>query len=351
MSGDSAARPNTNLDESHQSSKSCFRPNVALMALLRDAPDDFAALVDRVSQQLDYPPAFVERDYWITEILRSIAKPIPDVDARIVFKGGTSLSKGWRLIQRMSEDVDVIVVFGDSATIGDRNRVLRHLIDRTSADTGLVPTGQTGRDGVHRARTFEYPQSYAHGALSGTRVLLELGTRGGPEPQRRLSLRSYVAEVAVDVFKIPPHEFDEFAPLEIDTLEPERTLLEKLAALHTLASQAAADPNALANLGTKMRHAYDIAMLLGHQETVTALRGLDLAGMLADIERRTIASDWEWTPRPAGGYSDSPAFQDAFIAHASVIRAYDQALALVVGGSKPSLREIVELVRSHGDLL
>ena len=72
-------------------------------------------------------------------------------------------------------------------------------------------------------------------------------------------------------------------PFEIDTLEPERTLLEKLAALHTLASQAASDSNALENLGTKMRHAYDIAMLLGHEETVTALRGLDLAGMLADI--------------------------------------------------------------------
>jgi hypothetical protein len=321
------------------------------MALLRNAPDDFVALVERVAQQLDYPVAFVERDYWITEILRSIAKPILDVDARVVFKGGTSLSKGWRLIQRMSEDVDVIVVFGASATGGDRNRVLRQLIDRTSADIGLAPTGQTGKDGVYRARTFEYPQAYAHGALTGTRVLLELGTRGGPEPHRRLSLRSYIAEAAVDVFQIPQHEVDEFASFEIDTLEPERTLLEKLAALHTLASQAAADPNALDNLGTKMRHAYDIAMLLGHQETVTALRGLDLAGMLADIERRTIASDWEWTPRPAGGYSDSPAFQDAFIAHASVIRAYDQALALVVGGSKPSLREIVELVRSHGDLL
>jgi hypothetical protein len=63
-------------------------------------------------------------------------------------------------------------------------------------------------------------------------------------------------------------------------------------------------------------------MLLGHKETVTALRGLDLAGMLADIERRTIASDWEWTPRPAGGYSDSPAFQDAFIAPRRARKVY-----------------------------
>jgi hypothetical protein len=321
------------------------------MALLRNSPDDFAALVERVAKQLDYPLAFVERDYWITEILRSIAKPAVNVDARVVFKGGTSLSKGWRLIQRMSEDVDVIVVFGAQATSADRNRALRHLIDRTSADIGLLPTGQTGQDGVHRARTFEYPQAYAHGALTGTRVLLELGTRGGPEPHRRLKLRSYIAEVAVDLFGIRQEEFDEFVPFEIDTLEPQRTLLEKVAALHTLASQASLDASVLKNLGTKMRHAYDIAMLIRHQETVEALRGQDLTEILADIERRTIASDWAWTPRPIGGFSESPAFGDAFIAQTTVVRAYDQALSLVVGGPKPSLREIAELVRSHRDIL
>jgi hypothetical protein len=245
------------------------------MPLLRSFPDDFAVLIERVADKLAYPPAFVERDYWITEILRSIAQPIENFDAGVIFKGGTSLSKGWRLIQRMSEDVDVLVVFGETAPQNDRDRVLKYLIDRVSGDIRVAPTGNTARTGVHRARFFEYPQQYEHGALTGERVLLELGTRGGPEPYELLTLRSLIAEVAIRDFGSSPDEFSEFASFDINTLRPERTLFEKVAALHTLATKAASDQTVYDDLKTKLRHAYDVAMLLDDPRTVSALQELD----------------------------------------------------------------------------
>ena len=51
-------------------------------------------------------PAIIEKDYYVTEALRLIASAVP---GRIIFKGGTSLSKGWNLIQRFSEDIDIFL--------------------------------------------------------------------------------------------------------------------------------------------------------------------------------------------------------------------------------------------------
>src|ERR1035437_583501 len=49
-------------------------------------------------------PAIIEKDYYVTETMRILAATAGD---KIIFKGGTSLSKGWNLIQRFSEDIDI----------------------------------------------------------------------------------------------------------------------------------------------------------------------------------------------------------------------------------------------------
>ena len=51
-------------------------------------------------------PAIIEKDYYATEALRIIARG----GDRIIFKGGTSLAKGWNLIQRFSEDIDISLI-------------------------------------------------------------------------------------------------------------------------------------------------------------------------------------------------------------------------------------------------
>ncbi len=51
-------------------------------------------------------PAIIEKDYYVTEALRAIAGVASD---KIIFKGGTSLSKGWNLIERFSEELDIFL--------------------------------------------------------------------------------------------------------------------------------------------------------------------------------------------------------------------------------------------------
>jgi len=51
-------------------------------------------------------PAIVEKDYYVTEALRAIAG---HASGKVIFKGGTSLLKGWNLIARFSEDIDIFL--------------------------------------------------------------------------------------------------------------------------------------------------------------------------------------------------------------------------------------------------
>jgi hypothetical protein len=68
---------------------------------------DFEQAILRTSEHFKdrgLRPAIIEKDYFVTEALRIIAN---SYENRVIFKGGTSLSKGWNLIHRFSEDIDI----------------------------------------------------------------------------------------------------------------------------------------------------------------------------------------------------------------------------------------------------
>jgi predicted nucleotidyltransferase component of viral defense system len=68
----------------------------------------FKDLLLNASLYLSVPLPFVEKDYWITLVLSRLAKSKYVEES--VFKGGTSLSKGYNLIERFSEDVDIAII-------------------------------------------------------------------------------------------------------------------------------------------------------------------------------------------------------------------------------------------------
>jgi predicted nucleotidyltransferase component of viral defense system len=68
----------------------------------------FSDTLRAASQHLDIKLEFVEKDYWITLVLSRLSKS-KYIDES-VFKGGTSLSKGYNLIERFSEDVDIAII-------------------------------------------------------------------------------------------------------------------------------------------------------------------------------------------------------------------------------------------------
>jgi hypothetical protein len=252
------------------------RPDRPDILRLRHHPDDLFALVGATAEHLGLDPAFVEKDFWVTELLRSLIRPLPDnsggQDVTVVFKGGTSLSKVYRLVDRFSEDVDVLLVY-DGVGTGQRDRVLKYLCERIGADLDLDSDAcrlSASTRGVKRNVRYHYPRRMPSPVITEG-VLLEMGIRGGPEPNAVHSFRSLAAHHGIEVIGDSPDTWAEYAPVEIAVLGAERTLVEKLSLLHGRALRLDDEPEALLGAG---RHYYDIYRVLASPDVRQRLESL-----------------------------------------------------------------------------
>jgi predicted nucleotidyltransferase component of viral defense system len=65
-------------------------------------------LCEQAAGRLGLQAASIEKDYWICWVLRGLFD-LPEIGPQLTFKGGTSLSKAWKLIERFSEDIDLVI--------------------------------------------------------------------------------------------------------------------------------------------------------------------------------------------------------------------------------------------------
>jgi len=200
---------------------------------------------------------------------------------------------------------------------------------------------------VKRYTTYAYPTVFGATNLREG-VLLELGSRGGTHPVSQHQYHSLVALHARDVLGEDAEDREEFAPFTVEVLAPERTLLEKLAAVH--AAVTTNRPDAIRAAG---RHLYDIGQLLGARQVTDELAALGPTGVGAlvdDINTHSESAGFAWSPRPRGGFADSPAFDPAHTSHEAIQRGYVAALELV-HGPKPTLDEVLTVVHASRELL
>lgn len=322
--------------------------------LLRHHPDDVNALVAATAQARGLPSAHVEKDFWVTEVLRAAVVnrlvAMPDGSTghvRFIFKGGTSLSRVFGILDRFSEDVDLLADFPDGAGLNARHKVLKQVNADVTNHLGLTPGDVTvgqSTTGVKRYTTYLYPSRHSDRELREG-VLLELGSRGGTHPTLDHPYRSLVADFAITELGEPEDTWQEFESFSVRVLAPERTLLEKLAAVHDAAVRS--DDAQLLKHG---RHFYDIGRLLNSASVVDALTELGPVGLtqlVQDIEAHSQLAGFSWSPRPAGGYADSPAFDPT---NASILAGYAAAQHLVHGTSIP-FEDVCATVEAHRALL
>jgi hypothetical protein len=323
---------------------------------LRDNPDELDVLVVRAASALGIPPAYVEKDFWVTEVLRA-ASPTRKISASdgsttevlFVFKGGTSLSRVFRIIDRFSEDVDLLAVFPEGLSMTARHSILKRVDTDVTAHLGLAATDVTvtsSTTGVKRYTTYTYPTDTMDGDIKEG-VLLELGSRGGAQPASEHTYRSIVAEHALTLGE-DESTWEEFASFNVWVLAPERTLLEKIAAVHDAATRI--DTETLLKHG---RHFYDIYQLLNNDRVQDALHELGPGGTAAlvkDINTHSEAAGFSWSPRPEGGYADSPAFDPEHSAAETIATGYRGAQNLI-HGEPVALEEISAAVNANRPIL
>jgi predicted nucleotidyltransferase component of viral defense system len=273
-------------------------------------------------------PAFVvEKDWWVSIILKAIFQS--KYADSIIFKGGTSLSKAYHLIDRFSEDIDLIIdrhLLGfDELHSGTQIKKLRRasgsFIINEFREELMIQLDQLGIkrdqyeiryndkvDDTSDPNTLEiYYQSVVpvSNAYIQQRVLLEMGARSLTEPAETKSTISFIDKQYKDL----PFTEDEF---NVQVVVPKRTFIEKVLLLHEEFSKP------MANIRTARltRHLYDLdkMMVAGygaqaiadnelfetivqHRKAVTPLRGLDYSnhkkGNLSIIPPEEVIAQWE----------------------------------------------------------
>jgi len=202
-------------------------------------------IFQEISNDLGMPVFSVEKDWWVSQTLAIIFSMN---DARhMVFKGGTSLSKAWKLIYRLSEDIDLAV---DREFLGFSGELTKRGITELRKAAGAYSTGsffselkkcfqERGLDTVQfrvvettesdkdpRVIEIYYPNVIhpaSHYLLP--RVQIEIGCRSLREPFSYATIGSFVDEA------FPDQPFSS-ALFQVATVNPERTFLEKLFLLH-----------------------------------------------------------------------------------------------------------------------
>jgi hypothetical protein len=250
----------------------------------------------QTAERMGLAPQIVEKDFWVCWTLRELFA-LPDIGSMLIFKGGTSLSKAYRLIERFSEDVDVSMDrsglgFGDEASNPEaiisgkerRRRInrLKEACQRKIADE-LRPTMiRTIEAALEDALTwsltvdeddpdcqsllFVYPSSLPEstGAYIRPAVKIELGARSDHWPSDQVRIAPYVAERFPAAF--------ETTDFIVKVLASERTFWEKATLLH---AEYHRPPDKEIPLRLS-RHYYDTSRLIlsGISEKAAALSGL-----------------------------------------------------------------------------
>lgn len=100
------------------------------MEHLHDKKEEFREAIELVAYQKGIAPDVVEKDYYVTVILRELSKRI----SYIVFKGGTSLSKCHKVINRFSEDIDIAI---DTSLSQGQKKKLKYTIVEIAEQLGM----------------------------------------------------------------------------------------------------------------------------------------------------------------------------------------------------------------------
>jgi hypothetical protein len=310
-------------------------------------PDAVAALSVTVAERTGVPAEHVEKDFWVTEVLRGVVTAADDLGVEVVFKGGTSLSKAFSLIERFSEDVDVLVVLSPQDSTGARDRTLKALVAGAAEATTLEPVGVPGATskGSKRGARFHYrPDAAASvGGLSAG-VFLELGSRGGALPATPLPVSSLLALHVADQIAGEP----EAEPVLVRVLAPWRTLVEKLVLLHT--AHTAPDPDAAIR---GARHYYDVHQLLTRPEILAGIHEHGIAILARDVCTYSRAADMPAVDRPGEGFAVSPAFNNGPQVAAARVE-YEQRVVPVLlwpGANVPTFDECIAAVQDRGNHL
>src|SRR5690554_6690531 len=241
-------------------------------------------IFNQVSEKTGLPSSAVEKDWWVTLSLNIIFSL--SYSEHIVFKGGTSLSKAWNLIERFSEDIDLVI---DRKYLGFEGELSKTQVKKLRKASCSFIGSEFYQDinqkliklGVHdfelvvqetkdtdtdpliielRYRSLTETSDYLK-----PRVLIEVGARSLMEPVENKVIISMVSEMFAE---LPFAETE----ITIPVVSPKRTFLEKIFLLH----EEFQKDNKFIRVERMSRHLYDLEKLMDTTHGIAALKDSEL---------------------------------------------------------------------------
>lgn len=265
--------------------------------MLHDEKNLFEQLILRTSDTFEIEQGIVEKDYYVTVFLKAIAQKEPD----IVFKGGTSLSKCYHIINRFSEDIDLNIETDSKPTQGQRECLKKNIVAVTQSFGFTVQNP----DEIKSRRDFnryliDYQSTFDTGYLKRN-LIVETAVFFRTYPTRKMNATSliydYLNREGMDSLIV---QYDLF-PFEVNVQAAERTFVDKLCAI--------GDYYLSGTISEHSRHIYDLHKLLEivqiddslrqllhkvvaerktHKTCLSAQEGVNLKELLAEIVQKEI---------------------------------------------------------------
>jgi predicted nucleotidyltransferase component of viral defense system len=246
----------------------------------------FSEAIEFTAQKLGIQNIYVEKDYWITLALYEIFHS--DIADQAVFKGGTALSKCHKLIERFSEDIDLVVLRNE----GETDNQLKTKIRKISKVVGkIIPeieaTGLTNKKGNIRKTVHQYDK-LLDGEFGQVRkfIVLEATWLGTFEPYSEMRVCSFIADMMRENGQNELVKNYNMSPFAVQVLSKERTFCEKIMSLVRFSKT----DNPIYDLRNKIRHIYDIHQMLKNEDVTLFFNSPDFDKMLNKVGSDDLVS-------------------------------------------------------------
>lgn len=246
----------------------------------------FRQAVIATAEMLHIPEIFIEKDYWVTCALHAVFHD--PIGEHTVFKGGTALSKCFGLIERFSEDIDLVVKHEEGET---DNQLKRRIKTVGQVVSSLMPEieveGLTRKMGMNRKTAHQYPVTFS-GSFGQVRdvIVLEATWFGYYEPYSQRQLSTYIYEMMIARGQEELAVENDLLPFSVNVLELTRTLCEKIMSLVRFSYSD--DP--IRDLRMKIRHVYDLHQILENEEMLSFFNSSDFDEFICRVAQDDVTS-------------------------------------------------------------
>ena len=248
--------------------------------------DEQRMVIQQVANRMILPPQAIEKDVWVTALVQ-IVFTLPFAD-KLVFKGGTSLSKVWNVIERFSEDIDLSIDRQHFGLEGDLTKkqlknlrkqsslfvkdefcnALRNALNTYGLQDYCSVEAQSDGEGDNtypepRKVFIRYQSLFDKLDYLSSEIVLEIGARALMEPTSKKTVKSLISENSdIDTTVINS---------DIITIVPEKTFLEKAFLLHEIFTSGGS-----MKADRKSRHLYDLEKMMDKDFAIKALSDIKL---------------------------------------------------------------------------